>query len=142
MNCFLLFVLMLLIPLQAIAQSPSPQDAPAYVKASSNTELPVRDQPLLSQASAWMDIEIVLSVGVLLFSFVVLILEALIVIRAKKAWAAQSILQLFGLTLILCMSVLLIIAGYNQEQIAPVMALLGVVAGYLLGNNERPQGRG
>jgi hypothetical protein len=35
---------------------------------------------------------------------------------------------------------LLVIAGYSKDQITPVIGLLGVVAGYLLGANEQQSG--
>jgi len=85
-----------------------------------------------------MAIEIVLSVSLLIFALLVLLLLTLIASKADPVWDHHAILRVFGLTLVVSMSVLLIIAGYDKDQIAPVMGLLGVVAGYLLGNSERP----
>ena len=89
----------------------------------------------------WTSIEIVLSVGLLAFTLVVMGLETLIILKAAKTWAPQSIVRLLGFTLIVSMAVLLIVAGYGREQISPVMGLLGVIAGYLLGTNERSSSR-
>lgn len=84
----------------------------------------------------WTSIEIVLSVGILVFTLVLIIVEAMIIMRADKTWAPASILKVIGLTLIICMSAFLVVAGYSKDQIGPVMGLLGVVAGYLLGDNR------
>ncbi len=84
----------------------------------------------------WTSIEIVLSVSMLVFTLVLIIVEAMIIMKAEKSWAPASILKVLGLTLIICISALLVIAGYGKDQIGPVMGLLGVVAGYLLGDNK------
>ncbi|GAB3358706.1 hypothetical protein GCM10027430_29410 [Lysobacter tyrosinilyticus] len=87
----------------------------------------------------WTSIEIVLSLAVLVFALAALIIEAFIAVKAQKPWSPQSITRAFGLTMILSFSMLLIVAGYDKDQIAPVMGLLGVIAGYLLGNADRPR---
>jgi hypothetical protein len=45
---------------------------------------------------------------------------------------AESVLRIFGTILIIITSLFLVVAGYNNEQIAPVIGLLGTIAGYLL----------
>lgn len=84
----------------------------------------------------WTSIEIVLSVSMLVFTLILVIVEAMIIMKADKSWAPSSILKVLGLTLIICISALLVIAGYGKDQIGPVMGLLGVVAGYLLGDSK------
>ena len=85
----------------------------------------------------WTSIEIVLSVGLLVFSLVLIGIEALIIIKAKTTWAPTNIIKVIGLTLIVTFSALLVVAGYDQDQMGPVIGLLGVIAGYLLGTNEQ-----
>ena len=87
----------------------------------------------------WMSIEIVLSVSLLVFALLLIGLEALVIMRASKTWAPHSIVRLIGLTLIVCIAALLVVAGYGKDQIAPVIGLLGVIAGYLLGANDPRQ---
>lgn len=84
----------------------------------------------------WTSIEIVLSVGLLLFTLILIGLEAYIIIKAQKAWAPMNIVRLIGLTLILCIASFLVVAGYGKEQLSSVIGLLGVIAGYLLGAND------
>ncbi len=85
----------------------------------------------------WTSIEIVLSVGLLIFSLILIGIEALIIIKAKTTWAPTNIIKVIGLTLIVTFSALLVVAGYDQDQMGPVIGLLGVIAGYLLGTNEQ-----
>jgi uncharacterized membrane protein len=75
------------------------------------------------------------SVAVLLFGLLVLFL-ATCLIRLGKSY--QAVLRVFGTILIITVSVFLVVAGYNSNQIAPVMGLLGTIAGYLLGKDTEP----
>jgi FtsH-binding integral membrane protein len=93
-----------------------------------------RQQPL--NPRDWTAIEIVLSVGVLIVMLVLIIIEAILIAKAQKPWSPAAILKVFGLTLIVCFSAFLVTAGYDQDQIGPVMGLLGVIAGYLLGDKS------
>lgn len=51
----------------------------------------------------------------------------------------NSILRLVGLPLVILSAIFLVVVGYSQEQIAPVVGLLGAIAGYLLheGNSRK-----
>ena len=71
---------------------------------------------------------------VLIFGIVVIAIAGLLIWRGHSGTA---VLRILGTILILVMAVFLVIAGYNDQQIAPVMGLLGTVAGYILGK-ERP----
>lgn len=48
----------------------------------------------------------------------------------------ETLLRPFGTILIIIAAVFLIVAGYSENQIAPVIGLLGTIAGYVLGRNE------
>src|SRR5271154_1302216 len=67
---------------------------------------------------------------VLLFGVAIL---ALAVVLVRKGTPAEDVLKVFGTIVIIVMTVFLVIAGYNDQQIAPAMGLLGTIAGYLLG---------
>ncbi len=47
----------------------------------------------------------------------------------------ESLLRSFGTVIIIIAAVFLIVAGYSEKQIAPVIGLLGTIAGYLLGKS-------
>jgi|GEM_PF-1022757 len=111
-------------------------DMPTNVQTHSN-EILHNDNISSSEGRTWTSIEIILSTGVLIFAITVLLLVTVIILKAQKPWSPQSILRFFGVTLIMSLAVLLITAGYSKDQIAPVMGLLGVIAGYLLGDNNK-----
>lgn len=67
---------------------------------------------------------------VLVFALVVFSL-ATYLLRAGRD--GEVILRVFGTIMIVFLAVFLVVAGYSDTQIAPVMGLLGTIAGYLLG---------
>lgn len=75
-----------------------------------------------------------LSYGILLFFFLALFLESILVFFEKIN--GEQGLRLLAITLIIGSSLFLVTAGYNNDQIAPIIGLLGTVAGYLLGNTK------
>ncbi|MDE2104698.1 MAG: hypothetical protein KGL39_46105 [Patescibacteria group bacterium] len=77
---------------------------------------------------------IVLSVGSLLFGLVVIGIAAWM--RTKGSIDSPAFFKFAGLALILSVGMALIVAGYNQEQIAPMMGLLGTGLGYILGRGN------
>lgn len=81
-------------------------------------------------------IEVQLSVGVLGFGFLVMALEVLLL--SRRSWIDYNFaLKLLGFTLIVTAGLFLIVAGYSQEQCAPMMALLGTALGYLLAKESK-----
>ena len=85
----------------------------------------------------WTAIEIVLSVAVLIFGAMVFVLQTILIVKLKLDWTPTAILRFNGLTLIITGAILLVTAGYSNQQMAPVIGLLGAVAGYLLGAGEK-----
>jgi hypothetical protein len=75
-----------------------------------------------------------LSYSILIFGLLVLLLMSVLV--AKFNVNINRILRAFALVLIIVAAVFLIVAGYTEQQIAPVMGLLGTIAGYLLGSRH------
>ncbi len=77
-----------------------------------------------------------LSVIVVSFgAFICLCITLLII----KKHPAENILRPFGTILIVIGALFLIVAGYSQQQISPVIGLLGTIAGYLLGKDSNTQ---
>ena len=48
----------------------------------------------------------------------------------------EDVLKVFGTILIVVAAVFLIVAGYSEKQIAPVIGLFGTIVGYILGNHK------
>jgi len=57
-------------------------------------------------------------------------------LMTKERIKSVFFFKLVVLNLVLTTALALIVMGYTQEQIAPMMGLLGTVAGYLLGKGE------
>jgi hypothetical protein len=89
----------------------------------------------------WTAIEVVLSFSVLVFGATVFGLQTWVVLRMPLGWTPHSILRFNGLTLVITGAIMLVTAGYSNDQITPVMGLLGAVAGYLLGSTEPSDGK-
>jgi C4-dicarboxylate transporter len=74
-----------------------------------------------------------MSASVLLFGVAVIFTIAYLI---QKGCKVDLLLKVFGTLLIIIMSIFLVVAGYSDQQIAPVMGLLGTIAGYLLGKES------
>jgi len=100
-----------------------------------------RAQQALDQAGAstalsqpWTpDLVRFLSLGVLGFSGVALITASALLWRAGAS--PHQVLRVFGVIVILGFSALLLVVGYNNEQLTPIVGLFGAIAGYLLGKD-------
>lgn len=79
-----------------------------------------------------------ISACVLLFGMVALISAGYLIRHERDGLV---ILRVVGTVLIITLSVFLIVAGYDNTQIAPAIGLLGTLAGYLLGR-ESSSGNG
>lgn len=92
--------------------------------------------PELPDFAGRSDTEIYLSLAVLGFGLVILALQIALMFKVGKGWGPNSI-RICGLTLVIISGIFLITAGYSQAQVAPVIGLLGTIAGYLLGKSEK-----
>ena len=63
----------------------------------------------------------------------VVVLAALAVLLWRKDASAEDSIRAFALVLIILGTLVLICAGYSNDQIAPAVGLFGTLAGYLLG---------
>ena len=80
--------------------------------------------------------ELYLSLAVLAFGLIILGLQMGVMFKVGKGWGVNSI-RISGLTLVIISGVFLITAGYSQDQIAPMIGLLGTITGYRLGKSEK-----
>ena len=76
--------------------------------------------------------QVAYALAVLLFGTILVVLQIYVMVKNHKHWDAWST-KLVGLTLVVTAGLFLIPAGYSQEQIAPLVGLLGTITGYLLG---------
>lgn len=80
--------------------------------------------------------EVWLSFGVLVFGMIIVLAQAWIINSRKEPLSVS--LKYLSVTLIIVGSLFLVTAGYGNSQIAPIIGLLGTVAGYLLGRTQSP----
>jgi len=78
--------------------------------------------------------EVWLSLGVLLFGVVVVLTQAFLINKSNES--LTNSLKYLSISLIIVGSLFLVTAGYGNTQIAPIIGLLGTVAGYLLGRTQ------
>ena len=74
-----------------------------------------------------------ISTVVLAFGLLVIMICAWLMRSGRQS--SEAILRVFGTVLIITGSLFLVVAGYTDKQMAPVMGLLGTLAGYLLGKS-------
>lgn len=100
---------------------------------SANTKLNQKAE--IKQSHTWWSAEeaMTISASVLLFGLVICILITYLITKGKSA---DNVLKALGTVLIIVAALFLVVAGYDDKQIAPVMGLLGTIAGYLLGKDS------
>lgn len=81
-------------------------------------------------------LEFVLSSAVLIFGLIIIFFEISLV-RSQNIHS-EIAFKFITITLIITSTLFLITAGYNNNQIAPAVGLLGTIAGYLLGRVHNP----
>ena len=82
------------------------------------------------------ELVIYLSTSILLMTALALILGS--VLLWKRSYAGQDILRLYGVVIIVGLSALLLVAGFDNDQLTPIVGLFGAIAGYLLGKESKP----
>lgn len=90
-----------------------------------------------AHAQPWSaELVIYLSTSILLVTALALVLGS--VLMWKRANSSQDILRLYGVVIIVGLSALLLVTGFSNEQLTPIVGLFGAIAGYLLGKDSRP----
>ncbi len=111
--------------------------APAFAQDTSlPPNAPPKDEALglynpIDQVSFW------LALIFLIFGFVVLVMQLYALSRVRHL-TADDVVKNCALTLVVIASVVLLIAGYNSQQLGPVFGLFGTMIGYVLGRTSLP----
>jgi len=74
-----------------------------------------------------------LALSILTFTLLALVLSAVLLWRSRAS--GFHVLRIFGVVAILGLSALLLVVGYSNEQLTPIVGLFGAIAGYLLGKD-------
>ena len=79
--------------------------------------------------------EIQLALIVLAFGVLLIVLQAVVVLKAR--FDDETTVRLLTLTLVVIATLFTVTAGFAREDIAPVIGLFGTIIGYLLGRQTR-----
>lgn len=141
-----LFIILCLLTISLIAQPNelestvnTPPAAATTASTSSTNQIPsgVNLPPQNSELSPTKSSqEVWLSFGVLIFGIVVVIAQSLLI--HNKEVELNNALKYLSVSMIIVGALFLVTAGYGNSQIAPIIGLLGTVAGYLLGRTSPP----
>jgi|SRR5690348_6304844 hypothetical protein len=77
--------------------------------------------------------------ALVVIGFGVLVVIALFIILRTKQAGPDDAIRAYTITLIIIGTMVLICAGYSNDQIAPAIGLFGTLAGYLLGRRGGQQ---
>lgn len=114
----------------------SPFPLPTLVKTpvSESKESVPSTNEVKTVSNTWSSSLVMILGGMVLLFGLGMLVVALFML--KHGMSTHGIIRLNGLVLVIISSIFLVIVGYSQEQISPVMGLLGAIAGYLLGNTK------
>jgi len=113
---------------------------PATAAVPSNGAQAGSETGAVAPRGRWHEpVEIVFSVTVLVFGLALIVVFTNLVRREGKGWRTIY-MRLVVLTIVVTAGLFVIVAGYTQDQIAPMMGLLGTLVGYLLGKEGAPTG--
>jgi hypothetical protein len=107
----------------------------AYTQATSvAAQSPAGVMAGASPGSVWgPDMIRFLASSILLFTLAALLLSSFLLWRDKAQ--ANQVLRVFGVISIIGVSALLLIVGFSNDQLTPIVGLFGAIAGYLLGKD-------
>jgi Flp pilus assembly protein TadB len=92
-----------------------------------------------ARASLWSpELVCKLSLGIGMFAIILLACVTILLRREAEHVSPEQLLRTFGILVIIFAAIFLVIAGYSDTQITPVIGLLGTIAGYLLGRKIEP----
>ena len=116
--------------LQPVLASDSQTSKSAYipVKVERLNKI-IQERETYKAQHAW------LSASTILFLF--LSLSLVLAVRWQAKLSEEACLKLSGLVLIVGGAMYLITAGFSKEQINPILAIFGTIAGYLLAKEHR-----
>lgn len=137
-----ILIIFFLLPALSFAQTDSTTTS-STVSGSSlstlmkNAQMPETKKASSKEVSLMSDREFKLGLSLLLFGVIVIIVEFLIIKKLDNV-RSEGAIKFISVTLIIIGGLFLITSGFSGEEIAPIVGLLGTVAGYLLGKNDTP----
>jgi hypothetical protein len=134
-----------------MAQDAPSLDPDAHATAFEVSNVPVNKSPDIRQqndrrvnnatvtpdlVAIWKTTARNLGITLLVFASVVFVGQFYLIAKSKNGWSDKSF-KAFGLTLILVTAMFLVLIGFDDKQLAPMIGLLGTLAGYILGTGTK-----
>lgn len=94
--------------------------------------------PEIPKIHVWTDTQWKLTWGIAAFTAFLIGGQYAIMFCSKTYWTNRQF-KAFTMTLIVAAALIVIIAGFSDSQIAPIMGLIGTIAGYILGSPEKSE---
>ena len=116
-------------PAPATNDNPPPTTIPIERPAYNQDAVPTRSSN-----------ELFLSLGVLVFGLVIVVGMLWAILKRMEIKESADLLDALKLpvvVVIIVSGIFLVTAGYGNEQIAPIIGLMGTIAGYLMGRNGK-----
>lgn len=125
-------------PPPAKSASPKSEDLTKLSDAELDQRIHAASQAPEEKGQPW-DAPLVkfLTTEVLIFGIIVIIVMGVLVLNNSSA---GEVLRLFTVPMIIVAAVFLVVTGFSKDQITPVTALLGTLAGYILGVQSQKGG--
>jgi hypothetical protein len=119
-------------------QTPAPSQRTAASDRERRAEL-MRNPPGTELSDVRPLDSIQFTITFALFAFcIILTLLQIIGLRKIPNLRADDILRNVSVTLVIISTMILMIAGFGQENLAPAFGLFGTIIGYILGRADRP----
>ncbi|WP_139311462.1 hypothetical protein [Desulfovibrio sp. DV] len=94
-------------------------------------------QSVNNEQVVWWTTQSAMTMCASILIFCIVVLGFVTYLLKSGAEQPEAILRMFGTIIIIIVTVFLVVAGYNDQQIAPAIGLLGTIAGYLLGKDVK-----
>jgi len=92
-----------------------------------------------SEGPTITNLELWLSIAVLVFGLAVVVGQ--VYLFQKREETTYEAMKYISVTVIIIGGLFLVTAGYGNDQIAPIIGLMGTIAGYLMGRQQPASGK-
>lgn len=137
-----ILIYLILLPAVSIAQNDSSTTSAKIERIDDlsydKVLTPEKKKAGSAEVTLMSDREFKLGICLLIFGVIVIFVEFLIIRRLDNL-RSEGAIKFISVTLIIIGGLFLITSGFSGEEIAPIVGLLGTVAGYLLGKNDTPK---
>jgi hypothetical protein len=122
-----------------VGQAPDASDPSNMSDAQLEKAIKDHSAKQATQSQPW-DASLVkfLTISVLAFGLIVIVIMAVLVSQKSQT---GDVLRLFTVPMVIVAAVFLVVTGFSNSQITPVIGLLGTLAGYVMGVQSQKSGQ-